>query len=51
MFCIFKGYTSDNFDGEINKTLHDFELDDIQSITAKNLSAGGIFHGRSSRAR
>ena len=40
MFCIFKGFSSDNFDNEINKTLHDFELDDIQNITAKNLSAG-----------
>ena len=40
MFCIFKGYTSDNIDGEINKTMHDFELDNIQNITAKNLSAG-----------
>ena len=40
MFCIFKGYTSNDIDGEINKTLHDFELDTIQNITAKNLSAG-----------
>ena len=40
MFCIFKGYTSDNIDNEINKTIHDFELDNIQNITAKNLSAG-----------
>ena len=40
MFCIFKGFSSDNFDSEINKTLHDFELDNIQNITAKNLSAG-----------
>ena len=40
MFCIFKGYTSDDIDAEINKTIHDFELDDIQNITAKNLSAG-----------
>ena len=40
MFCVFKGYTSDNIDGEINKTLHDFELDNIQNVTAKNLSAG-----------
>jgi hypothetical protein len=40
MFCIFKGYVSDDIDGEINKTLHDFEMDDIQNITAKNLSAG-----------
>ena len=40
MFCIFKGYSSDNIDEEIDKTLHDFELDNIQSITAKNLSAG-----------
>ena len=40
MFCIFKGYTSDNIDEEINKTLHDFEMEDIQSVTAENLSAG-----------
>ena len=40
MFCIFKGYASNNIDNEINKTLHDFELDNIQNITAKNLSAG-----------
>jgi ATP-binding cassette subfamily A (ABC1) protein 3 len=40
MFCIFKGYVSDDIDSEINKTLHDFEMDDIQNITAKNLSAG-----------
>ena len=40
MFCIFKGYKSDNIDEEINKTLHDFELDNIQNVTAENLSAG-----------
>ena len=40
MFCIFKGYSSDNVENEINKTIHDFELDDIQNIIAKNLSAG-----------
>ena len=40
MFCIFKGYSSGNIDEEINKTLHDFELDNIQNITAENLSAG-----------
>ena len=37
MFCIFKGYESDNIDEEINKTLHDFELDSIQNVTAENL--------------
>ena len=40
MFCIFKGYESDNIDEEIDKTLHDFELEQIQNITAENLSAG-----------
>ena len=40
MFCIFKGYKSNNIENEINKTIHDFELDNIQNITAKNLSAG-----------
>ena len=40
MFCIFKGFISQDLENEINKTLHDFELDDIQNIIAKNLSAG-----------
>ena len=40
MFCIFKGYTSKDLENEINKTIHDFELDEIQNIIAKNLSAG-----------
>ena len=40
MFCIFKGYSSDDIDSEINKTLHDFELDNIQNVTAENLSDG-----------
>ena len=40
MFCVFKGYTSNNIDAEINKVLHDFELDNIQNIIAKSLSAG-----------
>ena len=40
MFCIFKGYTKGNLIEDVNKTLHDFELEDIQNITAKNLSAG-----------
>jgi len=39
MFCIFKGYSSD-VENEVNKTMHDFEIDDIQNIVAKNLSAG-----------
>lgn len=40
MFCIFKGYKSENIENEINKTLDDFELNNIQNIRAKNLSAG-----------
>ena len=40
MFYIFKGYKSDNIDEQINKTLHDFELDYIQDVKAENLSAG-----------
>ena len=40
MFCIFKGYSSNDIDNEINKTLRDFELNDIKDILAKNLSAG-----------
>ena len=39
MFCIFKGFSTD-VESEINKTMHDFELDNIQNIIAKNLSAG-----------
>ena len=34
MFCIFKGFTSDDINGEIDKTLHDFEMEDIQNITS-----------------
>ena len=40
MFCIFKGFKSGNIDAEIDKTIHDFELENIQNITSKNLSAG-----------
>ena len=40
MFCIFKGYSNNDLNTEIDKTIHDFELDDIQNIIAKNLSAG-----------
>ena len=40
MFCIFKGFSSGNIDAEVDKTIHDFELENIQNITSKNLSAG-----------
>ena len=40
MFCIFKGFTSGDIDAEVDKTIHDFELENIQNITSKNLSAG-----------
>ena len=40
MFCYFKGVPSDKIEDEINKTLRDFRIEDIQDIIAKNLSAG-----------
>ena len=40
MFCIFKGFISGDIDAEIDKTIHDFELENIQNIISKNLSAG-----------
>ena len=40
MFSIFKGVDSANVDNEIDKILHDFQMDDIQFMLAKNLSAG-----------
>ena len=40
MFSIFKGVDSTEVDKEVDKTLHDFQLTDIQYMLAKNLSAG-----------
>ena len=40
MFSIFKGVDSKEVENEVNKTLHDFQLEDIQYMLAKNLSAG-----------
>ena len=40
MFSIFKGVESNNVENEVNKTLHDFQLEEIQYMLAKNLSAG-----------
>ena len=40
MFCYFKGVDSDKIEDEINKTLKDFRIEDIQDIIARNLSAG-----------
>ena len=40
MFSIFKGVNSKNVNSEVNKVLHDFQLENIQYMIAKNLSAG-----------
>jgi len=40
MFCIFKGVESKAIAGEIEKTLFDMQLNDIQNELAKNLSGG-----------
>ena len=40
MFSIFKGVQSDDVKNEVDKVLHDFQLEDIQNMIAKNLSAG-----------
>ena len=40
MFSIFKVVDSNNINSKINKILKDFNLEDIQYIIAKNLSAG-----------
>ena len=40
MFSIFKGVELTEVVNEVNKTLHDFQLEDIQYMLAKNLSAG-----------
>ena len=40
MFSIFKGVESTEVEQEVNKTLHDFQLEEIQYMLAKNLSAG-----------
>ena len=40
MFSIFKGVPSSNVEREVNKTLKDFQIENIQSVLAKNLSAG-----------
>ena len=40
MFSIFKGVESKDVDNEVDKTLHDFQLENIQFMIAKNLSAG-----------
>ena len=40
MFSIFKGVPSENVNEEVKKTLHDFQIADIQNMLAKNLSAG-----------
>ena len=40
MFCYFKGVDSDKIEDEINKTLKDFRIEDIQDIITRNLSAG-----------
>ena len=40
MFSIFKGVESNNVNSEVNKVLNDFQLENIQHMIAKNLSAG-----------
>ena len=40
MFSIFKGVESNNVEAEVNKVLHDFQLENIQHMIARNLSAG-----------
>ena len=40
MFSIFKGVTSSEVENEVNKILHDFQMDDIQYMLTRNLSAG-----------
>ena len=40
MFSIFKGVDSNNVEAEVNKILHDFQLENIQNMIARNLSAG-----------
>mgnify|MGYP002623955037 CR=1 FL=1 len=40
MFSIFKGVNSNDVEAEVNKVLHDFQLENIQYMIARNLSAG-----------
>jgi len=40
MFSIFKGVKSDKLDLEVNKILHDFQFENCEDVTAKNLSLG-----------
>ena len=40
MFSIFKGVKGDEVDNEVNKTLRDFQIENIQTMLARNLSAG-----------
>ena len=40
MFCIFKGVPSDSIENEVNKTLNDFQLNEIKDIVVEELSAG-----------
>jgi len=40
MFAIFKGVSSENVGNEINKSISDFQFQNIENVLAKNLSAG-----------
>ena len=40
MFSIFKGVPSNEIDNEVNKSLNDFQLNEIQNIVVEDLSAG-----------
>ena len=42
MFSIFKGVTSSEVENEVNKILHDFQMEDIQYMLTRNLSAGRL---------
>ena len=40
MFSIFKGVPSDQIENEVNKSLNDFQLNEIKDIVVEDLSAG-----------
>jgi len=40
MFATFKGCNSDKVEDEVNKTIKDFQLTEMQNVIAKDLSAG-----------
>ena len=40
MFAIFKGVSSENLENEINKSISDFQFQNMEDVLARNLSAG-----------